>query len=317
MILISKSSILVGGQAVIEGVMMRVPGYFATAVRNPNGKIVLDRHEFISLVKKNKKLDLPIIRGAIHLFESLKIGMQTLQWSADIAMPEDENAKPQSKFLESLLNLVTILFAIGLFIALPIITAGIVSDKENSPFTFNLISGGIRILLFLVYLVGISFIKDVKRLFEYHGAEHKAVYTFEAGLPLNVSETKQFPTQHPRCGTSFLFIVMIVAIISFGILDSILLQFIYKLTAVNRILFHIPFIPFVAGVGYEVLKLTAKYRQHFIFRILSTPGLWLQLITTKIPDDDQANIALEALKHAFGEELPDHLGQKYVAEAIA
>ena len=132
-----------------------------------------------------------------------------------------------------------------------------------------------------------------------------------------MNETKQFPTQHPRCGTSFLFIVMIVAIISFGLLDTILLQFIDNLNSLNRILFHIPLIPVVAGIGYEVLKITAKHRNNFLFRTLSAPGLWLQCITTKTPDNEQAEVALEALKFAFGKELSNYIGNEYIADAVA
>ncbi len=315
-LLLNKSTILVGGQAVIEGVMMRVPGFYATAVRNPEGEIKFRRQKFDTLVKKNTVFNIPIIRGSIHLYESLKIGMKTLQWSADIALPEEKNKK-QNKFIDLLMNLVTIFFALGLFVILPIITADYFFNKANSPFMFNLISGGIRIVLFLIYLIGISFLNDIKRLFQYHGAEHRTVYTFEAGLPLEIKETHQFPTQHPRCGTSFLFIVMIVAILSFGIIDTIALFYITNLEPFIRIIFHIPLIPVVGGIGYEVLKLTAKHRKNILFQLLSAPGIWLQLITTKKPDDEQAEVALEALKCAFGDDIPDYIGKEHIAEAIA
>ena len=156
-----------------------------------------------------------------------------------------------------------------------------------------------------------------RRLFQYHGAEHKTVYNFESGKKLNVSNAQEFPTQHPRCGTSFLFIIMIVAILSFAVLDSILMLYIGELKVWMRLIFHIPFIPVVAGLGYEVLKLTAKHRSNILFRALAQPGLWLQNITTKQPNDEQVEVALKALEEAFGDKLEEYTGKSYVAEAIA
>ena len=159
--------------------------------------------------------------------------------------------------------------------------------------------------------------KDVRRLFQYHGAEHKAVYNFESGQELKISNAQKFPTQHPRCGTSFLFIIMIVAILSFALLDSIVMLYVAELKIWMRLVLHIPFIPLVAGMGYEVLKLTAKYRTNMFFLILAKPGLWLQNITTKQPDDDQVEVALKALEEAFGDKLPHFTrGETYIAEAI-
>ena len=159
--------------------------------------------------------------------------------------------------------------------------------------------------------------KDVRRLFQYHGAEHKAVYNFESGKELSIPNAQQFPTQHPRCGTSFLFIIMIVAILSFALLDSAILLYVNELKIWMRLVLHIPFIPIVAGLGYEVLKLTAKYRKNIFFLILSKPGLWLQNITTKQPNDVQVEVALRALEEAFGDNLSQYTrGETYVAEAI-
>tara|TARA_B100000315_G_C14100454_1_gene373466 strand:- start:41 stop:532 length:492 start_codon:yes stop_codon:yes gene_type:complete len=162
----------------------------------------------------------------------------------------------------------------------------------------------------------ISFIKDVHRLFQYHGAEHKTVYNFESGRKLTIENAQSFPTQHPRCGTSFLFIIMIVAIFSFAVLDTVMIYYIGELKVWMRLAYHIPFIPIVAGMGYEVLKLTAKHRDNILFIVLAKPGLWLQNITTKQPDDAQIEVALKALEEAFGKNLEKYTGKTYVAEAI-
>ena len=311
---VSKSSILVGGQAVIEGVMMRVPGAYSTAVRDPEGKIHTDRHNFESITDQKPHLKKPIIRGAVSLFEAMKMGFQTLQWSADIAMPEE--GEKTSPIVDALMTLVSIGLAIGLFFAAPIGLTTWLFDKDQDPFIFNIISGALRIFFFLVYLILISLLSDVKRLFQYHGAEHKTVYNFESGKNLNIKNAQEFPTQHPRCGTSFMFIIMIVAILSFSVLDSILMLFVGEIQVWMRLIMHIPFMPLVAGIGYEVLKLTAKHRDNILFRMLAQPGLWLQNITTKQPDDSQIQVSIAALESAFGENLEKFEGKTFVAEAI-
>ena len=316
-LVISQSSILVGGQAVMEGVMMRVPGAYATAVRDPDGNIQIDRHDFKSKVDTYPFLKMPLLRGIIGLFESLKIGYSTLQWSAEISIPEEEASKETSKFVDVLLTIFSLALALGLFFVAPIGLTSWLFDKDQDAFIFNVISGMFRVIFFITYLALISLMKDVRRLFQYHGAEHKTVYNFESGKELSISNAQQFPTQHPRCGTSFLFIIMLVAILSFAILDSVVLFYVEELKIWMRLIFHIPFIPIVAGLGYEVLKLTAKHRSNIFFRALAQPGLWLQNITTKQPDDEQVEVALEALKEAFGDKLSQYSsGETYVAEAI-
>ena len=316
-LVISQSSILVGGQAVMEGVMMRVPGAYATAVRDPDGNIQIDRHDFKSKVDTYPFLKMPLLRGIIGLFESLKIGYSTLQWSAEISIPEEEARKETSKFVDVLLTIFSLALALGLFFVAPIGLTSWLFDKDQDAFIFNVISGMFRVIFFITYLALISLMKDVRRLFQYHGAEHKTVYNFESGKELSISNAQQFPTQHPRCGTSFLFIIMLVAILSFAILDSVVLFYVEELKIWMRLIFHIPFIPIVAGLGYEVLKLTAKHRSNIFFRALAQPGLWLQNITTKQPDDGQVEVALEALKEAFGDKLSQYSsGETYVAEAI-
>ena len=311
----SQTSILVGGQAVMEGVMMRVPGAYATAVRDTKGKIQVDRHDFKSVTDCYPLLKKPLLRGIVGLFESLKIGFSTLQWSAKIITPEAEINKT-SKLSDILMTILSVFLALGLFFMAPIGLTTWFFERDQDAFMFNLISGIFRVIFFLTYLILISLMKDIRRLFQYHGAEHKTVYNFESGLELTVENAQSFPTQHPRCGTSFLFIIMIVAIFSFAILDAIMIYYIGELKFWMRLAYHIPFIPIVAGMGYEVLKLTAKYRENIRFRSLAKPGLWLQNITTKQPDDEQLEVALKALEAAFGDDLKKYTGKTYVAEAI-
>ncbi|MBC8213459.1 MAG: DUF1385 domain-containing protein [Candidatus Marinimicrobia bacterium] len=314
-LLVSKSQILVGGQAVIEGVMMRVPGAYATAVRNPENEIQIDRHEFESIVERKPHLKKPILRGIVQLFEAMKIGFKTLQWSAEITYPE-EKEKSGNKLTEIASTIFAIGLAIGLFFVAPIGLTTWLFDKNNEPFYFNIISGGVRIAFFLIYLILISLMKDVKRLFQYHGAEHQTIYAFESGNNLEISEAKRHPTQHPRCGTSFIFILLIVAILTFAVIDSFMMLFVKDIQVWMRLLIHLPMVPLVSGFGYEVLKLTAKYRKNILFRMFAMPGIWLQYITTKQPDDEQLEVAIKALQSAFGDKIKDHTGQKFVAEAI-
>ncbi len=311
-----KPSILVGGQAVIEGVMMRVPGAYATAVRDADGKIHIDRHDFTSKAEKNKTWKKPVLRGIISLFEALKMGMRTLQWSAEIATPEKDKKKESGKLAEFFTTSTAILLALVLFMAAPywITTKLFLVSKEA--FLFNVIAGFFRITFFILYLVLISFMKDVRRLFQYHGAEHRVVYNFESGKAVTVKNAQSFPTQHPRCGTSFLFIVMISAIIIFSVIDTIFIGFFGSLTVISRILLHLLMMPLVAGIGYEVLKISARNGNNVIFRMLRAPGLWLQNITTKEPEDEMVEVSIKALKSAFGAKYKDVIGKKYVAEAI-
>jgi len=318
---IMKTSILVGGQAVIEGVMMRVPGAYATALRLKNGKIISKRFGFISMIDKKGFNNYLILRGIIHLYESMKIGYQTLNWSALVFEENNDNkeSKKQTFFqtlLEYVANIFSIVFAMSLFLLLPLFLTGYIISDINQPIYFNIISGSIRIIIFLLYLILISQLKDIKRLFQYHGAEHKTVYNFESGKPLNPAEAQKFSTKHPRCGTSFLFIIMLVTIFSYTIIDSIALLFIQELTVLIRFILHLACLPLVAGIGYEVLKFLASKQNYLIFKYLSNPGLWLQNITTNQPDDEQIEVAIFALKEAFGEKLKEYIGKEYTADSI-
>ena len=317
-IILQKTSILVGGQAVIEGVMMRVPGAYATAVRTPDGKIAVERKKFISLIKRKKIFGKIIIRGIVSLFEAMKIGMQTLTFSAEKAYPEENENKDSvwNKILEYISIVFAFGLAVGLFLVLPLVLTTKIFAIEKTAWAFNAVAGVFRIIFFLSYLIIISLMKDVKRLFEYHGAEHKTVFAFENGEDMSIESTHKYSTFHPRCGTSFLFITLIFTIIIYAIIDSILIYFLGTLTLANRLLIHLPLIPLVMGIGYEGLRFTSKQVENKWLSWLVKPGLWLQKITTSNPDDKQIECAITALKEGFGSNWEKYVGSKYVAKAI-
>ncbi len=301
--------IQVGGQAVIEGVMMRAKGMIATAVRRANGEIVVKKMPFTSVLEKNPGLNKPIIRGAVGLVEMMYIGISTLNYSAEIAM-EDEEEKanpgaakkektPQSKIGMALTLVFSLSVGVGLFFFLPLFAATQFFDVSQRPFEFNVVSGAIRITILLTYLYAISKMKDVHRLFQYHGAEHKAVFAFEQNAPLTVPSAITYTRFHPRCGTSFVLQVMLIAILLFSVMDTILLQFIDELTLPIRLLTHIPFIPVLGGISYEFLKFSAKHSNTTLGKMFVAPGLWLQKITTEEPDESMMEVSLAALKAAL------------------
>ena len=315
LILTMKPNILVGGQAVIEGVMMRVPGAYSTAVRGPDGNIKIKRNKFTSVTEKSSFWSKPIFRGMASLYEAMKMGMGTLQWSADITYPEDNQDGRWSKILDFLTTIFSISLAIFLFMVLPMWLTTKLLSIEKEALWFNLSSGIFRIIFFVVYLFLISKISDISRLFQYHGAEHKVVYNFESGKTLSIKNAQSFPTQHPRCGTSFMFIVLISAIFVFALVDTIVMYLFGTISLSIRLLFHLPLIPLVSGVGYELIKITSK-SDLFVFHILKAPGIFLQNITTKQPDDKMIEVSITALKDAFGNEYDRFIGKKYKAEAI-
>ena len=248
------------------------------------------------------------------LYESMKMGMETLHWSADIAMPDEKN-KPKSRISDFFSSLFAIALAISLFMIAPMWLTTNLLPVEKDAILFNLASGFIRIFFFILYLFLISRMNDVKRLFQYHGAEHRVVYNFESGKKISVKNAQLFPTQHPRCGTSFMFIVLLSAIIVFSIIDSFIMMFTGNITLVSRLLFHLPMIPIVAGISYELIKISSR-NDNLFFRILRTPGLWLQNITTRQPDDEMVEVAIHAIEKAFGKKLYSMSGKQYVAEAV-
>ncbi|MGB9977372.1 DUF1385 domain-containing protein [Thermovenabulum sp.] len=278
---IAKPSI--GGQAVIEGVMMRGPKYTAIAVRK--GKdIVVKKEENYSLQKRHPFFRLPVIRGALALIEMLVIGINALTYSASVV--EEEEYKLTSKDI-ALSVIMAVGFAVALFIVLPTFLIKFFEKGVKNPVILNLIEGLIRISIFFFYIFSISIMKDIKRFFEYHGAEHMAVHCYENGDPLTVENAKKYKTLHPRCGTSFLLIVMIVSILLFSFLGWPGILF--------RIISRILLFPLVAGISYEFIRFAGRSDSK-IAKLFSLPGMWLQLLTTRQPDDSQIEVALEALK---------------------
>jgi uncharacterized protein YqhQ len=289
----------VGGQAIIEGVMMRSKQKISWAVRRPNGETAVERFPFISLSKQHKSLAFPVIRGAINLYESLKVGYRALTRSAQIASDEPElkpkTGGPKEKFSFVMSFVVAFAVSLGIFMYLPMLISQMF--LKNTALGFNFFAGSIRIALFILYLVLISMWKDIRRIFEYHGAEHKAIFTYEDDKELTLENMKPYTTLHPRCGTSFLLLVALVCIFLFSIIDAIIMRFIgpYPNVAV-RFVVHIGLIPLVAGLSYEVLRLSDRFQHIPPVKMMIMPGLWLQKITTKEPDDEQLSVAASALK---------------------
>ncbi|MCG0275767.1 MAG: DUF1385 domain-containing protein [Thermosediminibacteraceae bacterium] len=274
---------MIGGQAVIEGVMMRSPKFTAIAVRKDD-EIIVKREENSSITEKFPFLKLPVLRGAIALIEMLIIGIRALSYSAGITAGEEEKLTGRDIFYAVVM---AIGFAVLLFIVLPTVLVKLVGVSVQSHILLNLIEGLIRIAVFLLYLVFISSMKDVRRFFEYHGAEHKAVHCYESGEELTVENARKYTTLHPRCGTSFLLVVMVVSILMFSMLGW---PGLFARIASRVLLF-----PLVAGISYEFIRLAGKSSSPLV-RLLSLPGMWLQKLTTREPDDSQLEVALEALK---------------------
>ncbi len=294
-----NNNIQVGGQAVIEGVMMRSPEYVSIAVRKPDNTIIVKKESYISWTKKNKLLGLPFIRGGVVLIESLVWGIKALNFSSDVAM-EDVSGHSNSKNNRVLLALTIIsalAIGIGLFFYLPLILTEL-TGIENSTL-FNLIDGAIRLLFLLTYIYLISRWKEIKRIFEYHGAEHKSIFVYEDKKPLNYDSTINYTTHHPRCGTSFLFMVMIVAILVFIILGK-------PVTITDRII-RLLFVPVIGGISYEIIKLSGKKFGKKFSSIVTAPGLWLQRLTTNEPDEKQLEVAFTALKSSLNMKIDSNI----------
>lgn len=288
----------VGGQAVIEGVMMRNEHTLVTAVRRPNGEIVYKK-TYISN-KRNKLAKLPFFRGAIMLFDSLVLGIKELTFSANQSEMEEEKQLSNKEAIMTTIG--SLALGIGLFIVLPSIIGGFLF-KDNRLHA-NLLEAALRLLFFVVYIWVISFSKDVQRVFQYHGAEHKSIYAYEDDLPLTAENAKKFTTLHPRCGTSFLLIVMLIAIIVFSTLDFILPppETIYA-KIFSRVILRVLFMPIIAGIAYEIQRYTSQHLDKLWVRAIAAPGMLLQKITTKEPDMSQLEVAMVALKASLGQEV--------------
>lgn len=289
----------IGGQAVMEGVMMRCPRSIATAVRTPSGKIVVRRRPYQSFLAKLKINRIPFLRGGLHLIESMAIGIGALMFSAEQAMQDDEIKEKQTSWKDKLALGSTLVFAfvlsLLLFFWLPLVATE--WTGVTSGIWFNLIDGVLRLLAFLSYILIISRMEDMKRLFQYHGAEHKTIHVFEANLPLIPENARQFTTLHPRCGTSFLMFVMLISVLVFIPLG--------KPDTIGERLLRLCFLPVIGGISYEFIKLSAKQSCARWMKPFVWPGLMLQKITTQEPDDEQVMVAMAALQSALDAEAAD------------
>lgn len=287
----------IGGQAVIEGVMIRSPKYNVVAVRK--GKKIIIKKEKIKQRKGFYKL--PIVRGFYNLIDMMVIGMRSLMWSADQQLEKDEKISKKEMTFSFIFAM---LFGVGLFIILPYIATNFIGYyEETKPLLFNLIDGAIRIIIFLLYVVAISLMKDVKILFQYHGAEHMSIHCYEHNKKLEVKNIKSFSTLHPRCGTAFIMIVLVVAILTFSVITPIILMIFPQLLDMHTFLrrfilflIRISLLPLIAGLSYEFLKFSAKFEKNLIMKILIFPGLFMQKITTKRPNKKQIEVAMTAVK---------------------
>ena len=277
---------IVGGQAVIEGVMMRHGDKIAVAERAPDGELRFQEQVYVPLTRRYKLLGLRIVRGFVTLVEMMVIGMKTVLFSADIALEEEEQ-KPTK--WHTAFSLVTgIALGICLFVVIPAYLFSLLRAYVASTILLNVIEGCIRLCIFLGFLSMTLLMKDMRRLFMYHGAEHKTVFAWENGQELTVANIRAYSTRHPRCGTSFIMVVIVISILVFSLLG--------RPDFVQRVFYKLTLLPFVAGISYEIIRFTGKYRDRGWARFLSWPGLMLQKITTREPTDDQIEVAVAALK---------------------
>ena len=272
----------IGGQAVIEGVMMKSKSNVAIAVRKPNKKIHVKVKKYNPLTRKNILLRIPIIRGFIELIDMMVIGIKALIYSADVAAGEDEKL---TRGEVALTFVIATLFTIGLFIALPLFIAKLFT--QGTGILFDLIDGLLRLVIFLFYVYIISKMKDMKTVFQYHGAEHCAVHCYESGKKLTPENAIKYTTLHPRCGTSFLVIVIAISIIVFSFISDPR----WYVKFISRVVL----LPVIAGVGYELLKLSAKHEKNLFVKAITKPGLWVQKLTTSRPSKKQIEVAIAAL----------------------
>lgn len=300
-----NKDIYVGGQAVIEGVMMRSPKSLAIALRRPNGEILVKEDRWRSLSERWAFLKWPLVRGSLIMLESLINGMQALTFSANQALEEEEES------LGGWALFFTIFAGLGagvvLFVILPHVISGLVGRLFGvrlgvEHLLFHLIDGAVKIIIFIGYVWLISLFKEIRRIFEYHGAEHKSVFAYEAGEALTVENAKRFSTLHPRCGTAFILFVLVISILFFSIVfpfapslydvPGVMNQVI---AIVMKVLFMVP----IAGLAYEMIKFSSRNMDRGLIRLAVLPGLWVQKLTTREPSDDQLEVAIAALKGAL------------------
>lgn len=306
----------IGGQALIEGVFMRAPGGAAAAVRKSDGKIVAKDMSYLIPEERTGILSKPIFRGAVNLIDTMKMGFSALNWSAEtVEEKKEDTGKKKSNIGMWLANIAAVALAMVLFAWLPLKLSGWIVDWINpasggvEQFYIHIIAGIFRIVAFILYIMAISFMPDIKRVFMYHGAEHQVIHAWENGSDNLAADAAKESPLHARCGTSFLMYVMIVTILCYTIIDSL----VYLVTGVSpeahiRVLYHLPLIPLVMGISYEVLKTADKHLDTSAFaRILSKPGLWMQKLTTKTATDEMLEVSEAAAKMALGKDLPESI----------
>ena len=308
----------IGGQAVLEGVMMKNRDKYAVAVRKPNGEIDVEVEEYKGVCGDKKFAKLPFIRGVFAFIDSLILGMKVTTYSASFYEEEDEKPSKTEGKLEMLLGnkaddimmtftvILSVIIAVALFMLLPLFLSDLLGKYIRNASVIAIIEGLIRILIFIAYIAGISLMKDIKRLYMYHGAEHKCINCIEKGRPLTVKDVKRSSRQHKRCGTSFLLFVVLVSVIVFF--------FIRVDNMVLKLVLRIALVPVIAGISYEIIRLAGR-SDNIVVRIISAPGLWMQKLTTKEPDEDMIEVAIASveavfdwkayLKETFGYEVDD------------
>lgn len=289
----------IGGQAVLEGIMMKNGPKYAVAVRKPDGEIEVKVDEYKSVIKWEKLTKIPFIRGAFNFVDSLVLGMKTLTYSASlweeeteelITIEEAEKQKKKEDLIMGITMVVSVILAMGLFMVLPYFISDLFAGIVTSRFLRTVLESVVRISLFILYILGVSRIKDIQRTFMYHGAEHKCINCIEHGMELTVENVKKSSKQHKRCGTSFLFFVMIVSVI--------VCFFITVESKILRIVLRLALLPVIAGISYEIIKLAGSSSNPLV-ELLSKPGLAMQNLTTKEPEDDMIEVAIKAVEEVF------------------
>lgn len=292
----------IGGQAVLEGVMMRNKDDYAVAIRKPNGEIEVEVDVFRGCLAGNKLTKIPFIRGVFNFIDSLRLGMKTLNYSASFYEDEEAGETKLDKALDKvsggkgekvlmgITTLISVALAVGIFILLPYFLSSLLSEYVRNTSLLTIIEGGIRIAIFLIYIAGISLMKDIHRLYQYHGAEHKCINCIEKGRPLTVYNVMKSSRIHKRCGTSFLFFVMFVSIILFF--------FIRVDNTALKVLLRIALIPVIAGISYEIIRLAGR-SDNILIKIISAPGMLLQRLTTKEPDESMVEVAMKSVEAVF------------------
>lgn len=296
----SGEETLVGGQAVLEGVMMRSPHAWGISVRKPDGTISTHSEPLERLSEKHKWMAWPVIRGVMTLGQAMVLGFRALRYSADVAldaMPSDQGEAAKKTEISGWVAALNIILSVGFFIFLykfiPLVGATKLKNVYpvfGNQVLFNLVDGIIRMALFLLFIWGVSLMPDIRRVYQYHGAEHKTVFAFESRNPLTIKHAQSYSTFHPRCGTSFLMTVMLISIVVYMLFPA--------QGFVAKFLLRIALLPVIAGLSYEMIRFAAKHRSS-LFALLTQPGLWLQRITTKPPADDQVECAISALNEAM------------------